>query len=230
MKKCAFVGSFDKLDLILQVAKALTVLGNKTLVIDATALQKSRYIVPTMTPTQKYITTFENIDVAVGFENLDVLKEHLGLEPSKELEYDYVLLDIDSPRGYLGFKITPEDKHYFITSFDVYSLKRGLQTFLYLKEPTVVTKILFTKDMLTEENDYLDYLSRKLKVKWSNEIIFFPFEIGDQSVIYANQRTSRIRIKGLSTQYIDNMAFIVEDISNLKLAEVKKAIRIMEKN
>ncbi len=230
MKKCAFVGSFDKLDLILQVAKALTVLGNKTLVIDATALQKSRYIVPTMTPTQKYITTFENIDVAVGFENLDVLKEHLGLEPNKELEYDYVLLDIDSPRGYLGFKITPEDKHYFITSFDVYSLKRGLQTFLYLKEPTVVTKILFTKDMLTEENDYLDYLSRKLKVKWSNEIIFFPFEIGDQSVIYANQRTSRIRIKGLSTQYIDNMAFIVEDISNLKLAEVKKAIRIMEKN
>lgn len=230
MEKCAFIGSFDKMDLILQVAKALTILGKKTLVIDATALQKSRYIVPTMTPTQKYITTFENVDVAVGFENLDVLKQHLDIPAGKDLEYDFVLLDIDSPRGYLGFGITPNDRQYFVTSFDLYSLKRGLQTFVYLKEPTNVTKILFTKDMLPEEDEYLNFLSKKLKIKWNSEIIFFPFEIGDQSAIYANQRSSRIRIRGLSMQYVDNMAFIVEDISNMKLSEVKKAVKIMERN
>lgn len=230
MEKCAFIGSYDKMDLILQVAKALTILGKKVLVIDATALQKARYIVPTMTPVQKYITTFENIDVAVGFESLDVLKQHLGIPAGKELEYDNVLLDIDSPRGYMGYGVTPNDKHYFITSFDLYSLKRGLQTFVYLKEPTNVTKILFTKDMLPEEDEYLNFLSKKLKIKWNSEIIFFPFEIGDQSAIYANQRSSRIRIRGLSTQYVDNMAFIVEDISNMKLSEVKKAVKIMEKN
>lgn len=230
MEKCAFIGSYDKMDLILQVAKALNILGRKVLVIDATALQKARYIVPTMTPVQKYITTFENIDVAVGFESLDVLKQHLGIPVGKELEYDNILLDIDSPRGYMGYGVTPNDKHYFITSFDLYSLKRGLQTFVYLKEPTNVTKILFTKDMLPEEDEYLNFLSKKLKIKWNSEIIFFPFEIGDQSAIYANQRSSRIRIKGLSTQYVDNMAFIVEDISNMKLSEVKKAVKIMEKN
>lgn len=230
MEKCAFIGSFDKTDLILHVAKALSNLNKKVLVVDATALQKSRYIVPAMTSTKKYITTFEQVDVAIGFESIDVLKQYISENESKSFEYDYVLIDIDSPRGYVGYKILPGDKHYFVTSFDVYSLKRGLQTFLYAQQPVNVTKILFTKDMLPEEDEYLNFLSKKLKIKWNNEIIFFPFEAGDQSAIYANQRTSRIRIRGLSVQYVDNIAFIVEDITNCKTNEAKKAVKLMEKN
>ena len=230
MEKCAFIGGFDKIDLILHIAKTLSNLNKKVLVVDATTLHKSRYIVPTMTPTKKYITTFEQVDVAVGFESIDVLKQHIATSEAKSFDYDYVLVDIDSPRGYVGYRISPKDKHYFVTSFDIYSLKRGLQTFLYAKEPVNVTKVLFTKDMLPEEEEYLNFLSKKLKIRWNSEIIFFPFEAGDQSAIYANQRSSRIRIRGLSTQYIDNIAFITEDITNIKTSEVKKAVKLMEKN
>ncbi len=65
MKKIGFIGAHDKTDLILYVAKILTVLNKKILVIDSTVNQKARYIVPTISPTAKYITDFEDIDIAV---------------------------------------------------------------------------------------------------------------------------------------------------------------------
>ena len=60
--------------------------------------------------------------------------------------------------------------------------------------------------------------------------MYFPYENGDQSVIYANQRSQKIRIKGLSTQYLDGLKFTVEDITEKKTSEVNKAIKILERN
>ena len=40
MKKIGFIGTFDKTDLLLYVAKMLQLLGHKVLVVDATLLQK----------------------------------------------------------------------------------------------------------------------------------------------------------------------------------------------
>ena len=60
--------------------------------------------------------------------------------------------------------------------------------------------------------------------------MYFPFENGDQTMIFSNQRSSRIRIKGLSTQYIDGLKFVVEDITDRKTSEVNKYIKILEKN
>ena len=148
----------------------------------------------------------------------------------KEVEYDFALIDIDSPRGYKAFEITPENKHYFVTSFDLYSLKRGLQVFKTIIAPIKVTKVLFTKEMLASEDEYLNYLSAGLRIKWNTDIVFFPFETGDQNVIYTNQRSSRIRIKGLSTQYMDSIMFIIEDFSGIQEKLVKKAVKILEKN
>ena len=84
--------------------------------------------------------------------------------------------------------------------------------------------------MLAEEDQYLNYLSKSLKIKWNSDILFFPFELGDQNTIFANQRSGRIRIKGLSTQYIDGIMYIVEGISGAGNGEVKKATKILEKN
>ena len=75
MKKVAFIGSYDKADMIIYVAKILTNLGKKVLVIDSTVLQKTRYIVPTMTALKQYVTTFEKIDIAIGFENINQIRE-----------------------------------------------------------------------------------------------------------------------------------------------------------
>ena len=77
MKKIGFIGAYDKTDLIIYIAKILTVLNQKVLVIDATINQKARYVVPVINPTTEYVTEYEDIDIAVGFQNVEGIKSYL---------------------------------------------------------------------------------------------------------------------------------------------------------
>ena len=181
-----------------------------------------------MQAPKQYITTFEDVDIAIGFQTFDQIKQYRAMDKTEEFEYDYCLLDIDSYRGYYYFGVKTEDKKYFVTSFDIYNLKRGLQVFRKLETPTQVTKILFTRDMLPEEDQYLNYLSRGLRVRWDSNILYFPFELGDQNAIFANQRTGRIQVRGLSTQYIDGISFIAEEISGENSNNIRKAVKQMQ--
>ena len=73
MKKIGFIGAYDKTDVILSVAKVLTMVGKKVLIIDDTITQKCKYVVPVINPTKTYITSYEGIDVAVGFYNFKTI-------------------------------------------------------------------------------------------------------------------------------------------------------------
>ena len=75
MEKVGFVGGYDKTDFIIYIAKILTELGNKVIIIDTTQKQKTRYVVPVIKPTKSYVTEFEGIDVAVGFNDFNEIKE-----------------------------------------------------------------------------------------------------------------------------------------------------------
>ena len=101
MKTVGFIGAFDKTDLIMNIAKTLIDLDLKVLVIDTTHLEKSKYVVPSICPTKMYMTNFEKIDFAFGFENLEEVYKYVALEhdaEKQELPYDYILVDIDSRR------------------------------------------------------------------------------------------------------------------------------------
>ena len=212
MRKISFIGCFDKIDLILYIAKILVAMDKKVLVVDSTINQKAKYVVPVIKPTKAYVTEFEEIDVAVGFNNLNDIKEYLGIPVHAEMPYDIILLDIDSHEGIVNFGINNEDKNYFVTGFDLYSLKRGLEILSGLTEILNLTKILFSRTASKDDNDYLDYLSLGYKIEWNEEIIYFPFEVGDQSVIAENQRVSKIKFKKLSEQYKEALIYIVEQI------------------
>lgn len=227
MKKVAFIGSYDKADMIIYIAKILTNMGSKVLVIDSTVLQKTRYIVPTMKALKQYITTYEKVDVAIGFENINQIKEYQK-QTGEEFNYDYVLIDIDSYRGYVYYQIKEEDVKYFVTSFDLYALRRGLQVFKKMEEPITMTKVLFTKDMDPSEEKYFDYISKGLKIKWKKVTLYFPFDLADQNAIFVAQRSGRIQLKGLSNEYIDGITFMVEEISGEKnQAKIKKAVKML---
>ena len=227
MKKVAFIGSYDKADMIIYIAKILTNMGSKVLVIDSTVLQKTRYIVPAMKALKQYITTYEKVDIAIGFENINQIKEYQK-QTSEEFDYDYVLIDIDSYRGYVYYQIKEEDIKYFITSFDLYSLRRGLQVFKKMEEPITMTKVFFTKDMDPNEEKYFDYISKGLKIKWNKNILYFPFDLSDQNAIFIAQRAGRIQLKGLSNEYVDGLVFLVEEISGEKnQAKIRKAVKML---
>ena len=230
MRKIGFIGAYDKTDLIINVAKILTTTKKKVLIVDATILQKSRYIVPVINPTKMYVTEYEDIDVAIGFSNFDDIKKYLGTPEEQELGYDIVFVDTDNIQGYRQFALQDAEKRYFVTSFDLYSLKKGLETLTGLENMTSLTKVYFSKDMLKEDDDYLNYLSKEYKIIWEEEKIYFPIENGDLSVIYENQRLAKVGFRKLSIQYKDGLAYIAEQIlGNGSDGEIRRAIKTIER-
>lgn len=210
MKKIGFIGAYDKTDMLLNIAKILTTMKNRVLLIDSTINQKARYIVPAINPTVSYITSFEDIDIAVGFESTEEIKNYIGI--TTELPYDILLIDCDTMERIEQFQLDMSDKNYFVTSFDIYSLRRGIEILSNLKVPINLTKILFAREILKEEDDYLNFLSLGYKMIWDEERIYFPIENGDLSVIAENQRVQKIKFKKLSIQYKDSLSFIVQQI------------------
>ena len=95
MRKIGFIGSYDKTDLILNIARVLVGIGKSVILIDATITQKAKYVVPVIKPTKTYITEFEGIDVAVGFDTFEEIKDYLDFKTEDDLKYDYMLVDID---------------------------------------------------------------------------------------------------------------------------------------
>lgn len=212
MRKIGFIGAYDKTDFILYVAKILVEMGQKVLLVDGTITQKARYIVPTIEPSRTYITEFEGIDVAVGLKSLEDIKLYLSISETNELPYDIVLIDTDTTNGVINYKIENCERVYFITSFDMYSIRRGIESISGLQTPINATKVLFSRDASKEENEYLNYLSSKSNIIWDDEIIYLPFELGDQTVIYKNQRVSKIKLKGLTNQYKEGLLYITNQI------------------
>lgn len=231
MKTIGFIGAYDKTDFMLCVAKVLTTLGNRVLMIDNTLTQKAKYVVPAISPTKFYVTEFEKIDVAVGLRSYQDIKGYLGLPEEEPLEYDIILIDVDSAENFENFDIIHCDKNYFVTSFDLYSLKKGLDILMNIQEPIELTKILFSKEMSKEEDEYLNYLALETKVIWRQDYrVYLPIDNGDQSAIIENQRIGKIGIRRLSSQYKESLQYVVQDIlPEVTQPELKKAFKIVEK-
>lgn len=230
MKKIGFIGAYDKIDLIMYISKILVATGKKVIVIDSTINQKAKYIVPVIKPTMSYVTEFEGIDVAVGFNNLNEIKEYLGMPLHAELDYDLALIDIDNYDGIEEYDMINAEKNYFVTSFDAFSLKRGLEILSGLKQIMKLTKVLYAKGATKEEDDYLNYLSLGYKVEWEEERVYFPFEVGDQSVIVENQRVAKIKFRKLSNQYKESLIYIAQQILGQDdYFEIKRIFKQLEK-
>lgn len=230
MKKIGFLGAYDKTDLITYIAKLITMTNKKVLVVDATSTQKARYIVPAINPTKAYITDYEDIDIAVGFSNMEDIQRYLGISEQKEMEYDIMMVDTDNYEGFERFGLKESKRNYFVTSFDNYSLKRGLETLNQLKEVTTLTKVLFAREILKDEDDYLNFLSLGYKIVWDEERIYFPIENGDLSVIHENQRIAKIRLKKLSVQFKESLIIIAQEIIDDPYGEkIRKVLKSLEK-
>ena len=223
MKKIGFIGAFDKTDLMVYVARILVELQKKVLIVDSTILGKARYTVPSISPSKYYVTEFEGIDVAIGFNNLENIADYLGVY---ELQYDLVLIDVDSHENFLKFNLEGADKNYFVTGFDNYSLKKGLEIIGKMPTKIPMTKVLFSRDMLQEEEDYLNFLSFYYSVQWEDGKICFPLDNGDNTVIIENQRAAKIGFRNLSLEYREGLLELTNEMMpEIKEGEIKRVIK-----
>lgn len=230
MKNICFIGAFDKLDLILYISKIMKTLGKNVLVVDATMLQKSKYIVPTINPTKSYITRFEDIDIAVGFENYEEIERYIGYTEGQKMKYDYALVDIDGAELFEKFNNEDTIKNYFVTSFELYSIRKGLETVSQIKKPIKITKLIFSREINEQDDYYLDYLALGYKIIWEDNKINFPYNTEDIENMIENQKNSKIKIKGLSQQYKDCLEYLMIDIiPDININNLKRVMKIIER-
>ncbi len=228
MKKIAFIGGFDKLDLIQYIGIIYHNVGKKVLIVDTTRMQKSRYITPAIDNTQKqYLTTTQGVDLAVGFRSYEDLKEHIQTDIEK---YDYMFLDVDSYKVLETFELSSNDMMFLTTTFDIYSLKTGIGVLSQFKEKTVVNKILLAKTLTPYHVQYIDQVCKKCNIQWGNISIFFPYDNGDLSVIHENQREYRMNLKKFSKDFLGSLLDLCVIIEPENSKNIKRYIRSQSKN
>lgn len=230
MKNIGFIGAFDKLDLLLYTAKILTMLGKKVVIVDTTLEQKSKYIVPVINPTKSYITRFENIDIAIGFESYEEIERYIGQAENKKMSYDYALVNIDSIEGFENFNNENTIKNYFTTSFELYSIRKGLEAISKIKQPVELTRLVFSTEINEEDNYYLEYLALGYKVKWNEKVINFPYNTQDIEVMIENQKINKIKMKNLSVDYRTSLEFLITDIiPDISMPNLRRIMKNIEK-
>lgn len=228
MEKINFIGAYDKTDSIMYIAKILTEMKKKVIIVDATITQKTKYVIPTIDSRSEYIANYANIDFAIGFTNYNDIKTYLGMPQSAAFTYDYMLIDIDNSDLLNNFDVYSSKKNYFVTSFDLYALKKGVEVLKRLSLPVEIMKVYFSNLMSQSEDDYFNYIATECRVKWNQDKIYFPLLNEDLDVIKENQRLSKIRFKGLSNEYKTSLMELTQDICGDSNG-VKKACRQIER-
>ena len=228
MEKINFIGAYDKTDSIMYIAKILTEMKKKVIIVDATITQKTKYVIPTIDNRSEYIANYANIDFAIGFTNYNDIITYLGMPQSAAFTYDYMLIDIDNSDLLNNFDVYSSKKNYFVTSFDLYALKKGVEVLKRLSLPVEIMKVYFSNLMSQSEDDYFNYIATGCRVKWNQDKIYFPLLNEDLDVIKENQRLSKIRFKGLSNEYKTSLMEWTQDICGDSNG-VKKACRQIER-
>lgn len=230
MKNVLFIGAYDKLDMILYIAKILRTMQKKVIVVDSTIEQKAKYVVPMINPTKSYLTRFEEIDIAIGFENYNEIENYIEQTENKKMHYDIALVNIDSINGYEKFATGETIKNYFVTSYDLYSIRKGLEAISRIKIPIELTRVIFSTEINEEDSFYLEYIALGYKTKWDDKIINFPHDTKDIEVMIENQKTNKIKIKNLSQNYKDALEYLIIDmVKNIDENLLHRTIKNLEK-
>ncbi len=140
--------------------------------------------------------------------------------------YDYVLIDVDSGEKLETFDIKNAEKNYFVTTFDMYSLKKGMNIFQNLQEPITLTKILFSYQSSKVEEEYLNFISMPYKINWNEYNLYFKILGEDNRVFEDNQRIEKIRFRRLSPDFKSTLSYVVQDINKSEsMMKIKKAMK-----
>ena len=130
-----------------------------------------------------------------------------------------------------SFGIEEKGKNYFVTAFDIYSLKKGMEILSHLSINLNLSKILMNYNIKKEDEEYLNYLSMDKKVVWNDFTIYVPLIDLNQREIEDNQRVYKARIKRLIPEYQDGIIYIAQNIVNdISVNRIKKIIKEKENN
>ena len=129
MKSIGFVGQMENSGLVLCVARLVNAFGKKVIYIDATKEQRTRYTVPVIlagSKQEQYVVQYDNVEVAVGFNNILELKKYMITKGEDFNDFDYVFINTDREEMCEEFDIKNANNIFFTSTFDKYELNRGI--------------------------------------------------------------------------------------------------------
>lgn len=223
MEQITFIGAYDKKDILLNIAKIIEKLNKKVLLVDATIMQRLRYIIPQISSMPTYVSEYNGIDVAVGFMNLQGIANYLG---KQNLDYDIVLIDTDNPQTMNSFMVRNSKINFFVTSYDEFEIKRSLEILSVMPEISL-TKVIISTNLENEHDKYMEYVLRDFNISWNKESVIFTDTDYDRSITLENQLIKQITIKEYSSTYKDGLEFLISLILDgiINQNEIRKLIR-----
>lgn len=227
MEQIGFIGAYDKKDLLLNIGKVLKYLNKNVLIVDATTTQRLRYVVPRIGNAQgnTYVSEYLEIDVALGFMNLNGIMQYLG----NGLNYDYVLIDTDNIQTLNSFMLPRIAKNFFVTSYDEYELQRGIEVFRFLQSPMEIYKVIYSTNISSSEDAYLNRLVEGLNVVWKKEKIQFADTTQDKKATLENQLIKQLSLKKFSSTYKDGLEYLISIMvgEQINQGDIRRIIRKM---
>ena len=227
MKQIGFFGVFDKKDLILNIAKVLASLNVRPLVVDATSLQRMRYIIPNVSNngSASYVSEYAGIDCAVGFMNLGQIAAYLGTNNS--LPYDVILIDSDNLQTMASFAYPRLERIFFVTSYDQYEINKAVEIMSATSQQMNIIKVLFSADLETSQERALSNVLSKTSLHAEDIAIQFADSNVDRKVFLQNQLTKNITLKHCTDQYKGSLEYITSIIAEglLNQTDIKKIIK-----
>lgn len=232
MKTVAFIGGFDKFDIMLYTAIIISnQLKTKCLIVDSTIQEKARYIVPTLENKnyveQKYITTFQGVDIAVGFKTKQELVEFGIL--GEESKYAYMFVDLDEAKTLESLELGKDDLIFLATAFDLYSLNKAFYVLDHTDCTLPINKLLFAKKIKNTYITFIENVTQNKNINWGKYNIQFPYDNGDWTEIFENQRENRLTLTKFSSKFKSGIKTLVKIITDESGFETSKTMRNMEK-
>lgn len=239
MKIVSFIGYRDKTELIMYISKIVNLTNDsKVLIIDSYTSQKCRTIIPAIVNDDEYITTFEGIDIAVGFKNYKTLLDYCE-EYTVDFEaYDYVFIDINSIEMSKGFDSKKGNFSFVISTYDKYEL---LKTIVILHElansktSKLITKLTLNKIywysvLNTSDEQYINHNFNETNMDFDSKIIYLPLDEGDTSILIQNQYSEKMLFRQLSKTFKKALVEITTKImEDVRESEIQRAFKNIER-
>lgn len=227
MEQVGFIGFYDKKDILLNIGKVFSYLGIRTLIVDATMVQRMRYIVPNVSAngSLSYVSEYQGTDVAVGFMNLGQIAQYLG---TSQLNYDFVIIDSDNIQTIYSFMIPNFKKIFYVTSYDKFEVEKSKELFANINKPMNLTKVIISSNLNIKEDQYLVHTLENDYIKFDKDKeVLFEDSDKNRAIILQSQLINEISFKKFTNTYKDSLEYLTALISDgiIQQSEIKRVIK-----
>jgi len=229
----ALAGYVNKTDFVINLAKALNLMGKTVLVIDGTYEERLKYTIPSLKVKEKeYVTQYDSIDFAVGFKNMHDVENYICKRELNIALYDYILLDIDNSAAYENFRARGINKTYFFVEYTNISMSKNaelLKTMMIYKpldKKLELTKVLFKYYITRASATYYENKLIGFAIEWNENMYELNYEDQDRIADIEAQHSGIIDIMKHTKMFITLVAEIGADIlKDVTSGELKREIK-----